>query len=147
MSSRAFEFSQEVAAANFGISNADLKIGTITVADLAAEYGTPLYAYDASLIRRNFERLSQAVAPASILYSIKANPNPAIASLLVDRGADVEVASPGEFRLACRAGANPGRIVAAGPGKTKEDLEYFVENEIGEIHVESFEEIESLGVI
>src|SRR5690606_24053288 len=96
-------------------------------------------------IRRAYRALSGALNGfADVVYSIKANPNPAVAAILVAEGAGIEVASAGEFRLALRAGAAPARILAAGPGKTGAELAEMVAGGVGEIHLESGWEIDAL---
>ncbi|MEY2396684.1 MAG: diaminopimelate decarboxylase, partial [Acidobacteriaceae bacterium] len=120
----------------------------ITIEQLAAEYGTPLYVYDERILVDQFERLRRALPQAvEIYYSIKANPHPKVIGVFVRCGAGCEIASGGEYALARRAGALPERIVFAGPGKGREELEYVIEQGIGEIHIESFEEIDILEEI
>jgi diaminopimelate decarboxylase len=136
-------FARSLAARLFRIEGRHLSIGGVTCRALADDFSTPLYAYDASVIRHAFTHLGQALSGfAEVFFSVKANPNPAIAALLVTAGAGVEVASAGELRLALRAGAQPARILAAGPGKTRSDIKFFVEEGIGEIHLESLPELD-----
>ena len=82
-----------------------------------------------------------------IYYSVKANPHPKIIGLFLRQGVGCEIASGGEYALARSAGASVERIVFAGPGKGRDELEYVVAHGIGEIHIESFEEIELLEEI
>jgi diaminopimelate decarboxylase len=139
----AYRFARSLAARLFRIDGADLSIGGVTSRALAKDFGTPVYVYDASVVRRAFADLKGALSGfAEVFFSIKANPNPAIAALLITAGAGVEVASAGELRLALRAGAQPARILAAGPGKTRSDIQFFIEKGIGEIHLESFSELD-----
>ena len=78
---------------------------------------------------------------------IKANPNPAVVRVLLDEGAGLEIASLGEFRAALAAGADPARILFAGPGKRRGELEQVAAAGIGEIHLESLEEIDHVAAI
>ena len=39
-----------------------LHIGDVSVADLAARFDTPLYVYDAAIVRRQIERVRRAFA-------------------------------------------------------------------------------------
>ncbi len=126
----------QIVAAQFGRDGGDLLVGGVRACDLARDFGTPLYAYDAGLIRRAYRDLAGAVAGfAAIHYSIKANPNPEIVRLLLSEGAGVEIASIGEYRAALQAGAAPGAILFAGPGKRRHELEEVVAAGIGEIHL------------
>jgi diaminopimelate decarboxylase len=131
---------------NFGSSQGELLIGGLPVRQLAHAYGTPLYIYNADILRRRYRALSRALSGfAEVFYSIKANPNPALAAILVELGAGLEIASGAEFLLARKAGAAPERILFAGPGKGREELELAIAGGIGEIHLESFEEIEMVA--
>lgn len=133
---------------NFGAKGARLAVGGFSVDELVAAYGSPLYVYDGDLMVRRFKDLERAVAGfAGVYYSIKANPNPAVASLLVEAGAGLEIASGAELLLALKAGATPERILFAGPGKGRQELELAISHGIGEIHLETFEEIANVAAI
>jgi diaminopimelate decarboxylase len=138
----------QLVAAQFGRAGQDLLVGGVKASDLARDFGTPLYAYDAGLIRRAYRDLAGAVAGfAGIHYSIKANPNPDIVRVLLAEGAGVEIASIGEYRTARQAGVDPARILFAGPGKRRAELAEVVRDGIGEIHLESVEEIATLEAV
>ncbi|MCZ0736254.1 type III PLP-dependent enzyme [Phreatobacter sp. AB_2022a] len=133
---------ERLAAEIFSVEAGHLLVGGVRLADIAARHGTPLYVYDAAVMRRNHARLARALAGlADIHYSIKANPNPAVVAVFLAEGAGVEIASLGEYRIARAAGAAPGRILFAGPGKRRAELAAVMADGIGEIHLESFEEI------
>lgn len=105
----------------------------ISFATLAHTYGTPLYVYDADRIREDYRALSTALRTYPrhrIYYSLKANPNLAIAALLRDLGAFVDVASVGEALLAQRAGFEDARISFTACCLTDEDLSWIARREI-----------------
>jgi len=79
----------------------------------------PAYVYDLDEVRRAHDRLREALpAPGRILYSLKANPHPAIVSTLGRLGCGAEVCSPGELAAAVEAGQEPATsILYTGPGK------------------------------
>jgi diaminopimelate decarboxylase len=133
-------------AERFGTRDGELVIGGVPVSELAKTYGTPLYAYDSGLMRDAYRRLAQAVAGfAEVYYSIKANPNPHIARIFVAEGAGLEIASGAEFHCARAAGCEASRIVFAGPGKSVDELALTIAGGVGEIHLESFEEIDHVA--
>ncbi|MGE0595516.1 MAG: type III PLP-dependent enzyme [Hyphomonadaceae bacterium] len=126
----------------------ELSIGGVRVSTLADAYGTPLYVFDAALMRRRYRELSAAVQGfAEVYYSVKANPNVEVARIFVDEGAGLEVASGREFLTARAAGCSAERILFAGPAKGEAELALVVEQGIGEIHLESYEEIALVGAI
>jgi diaminopimelate decarboxylase len=96
-------------------------------------------------MERQYSLLKTALpASVNIYYSIKANPHPSVIGVLLGMGAGCEIASGGEYVLARRAGAPPQRIIFAGPGKGRAELEFVLARGVQEIHVESFDEIELL---
>lgn len=136
------------AAGQFEIRGNDLVIGGLPVRDIVAETGTPCFIYDASAMRRAYRDLEAALAGfADIYYSVKANPLPAIVSLFRQEGAGAEIASVGEYRAALKAGVAPGNIIFAGPGKGMAELREVIEGGIGEIHIESAEEIDRIETV
>ena len=142
------DLSTRLAAALLEWREGKAVLGGVSIEKLAAAHGTPSYLYDADVLLSQFQRLRRALpAPIEIYYSIKANPHPSVISVFVQQGAGCEIASGGEYALARRAGAPAYRIVFAGPGKGREELEFVVSRGIGEIHLEGFEEIETLEEI
>ncbi len=101
----------------------DTAAGRALLADLVGRHGTPLYLYSAALLDRRLAAL-RAELPAGLrlLYSVKANPHPAVVARLaagVDGG---DVASAAELALAREAGMAGSAISFAGPGKSDADL-------------------------
>jgi len=128
----------------FGRQREDRTIGGVPVRTLVERHGTPLYVYDASLMRRRLQDLRQHLPQRiDVYYSVKANPNPAVIRVLVTEGAGVEIASAAEYLLARAAGCETDRIVFAGPGKSDAELERVIRDGIGAIHIESLEELET----
>lgn len=130
-------------AENFSRDEAGtLGVGEVPLTELAKEFGTPFFVYDANLLRRAYRALRAAVAGfAEVDYSVKANPNPAVIRVFLDEGAGAEIASGAEFDAAVTAGLPPERILFAGPGKSAADLDRVIAGGIGEIHLENREEL------
>lgn len=138
----------DLVARRFGTSQGELLIGGIAIRNIVERHGTPVYVYDAAILEEKLELLRRALPPFfSICYSVKANPNPAILKLFLERGCGLEVASAGEFCQALSAGSNPKDIVFAGPGKTDAELEIVLKQGIGEIHAESLLEVQRIEKI
>lgn len=139
------DFATRLADAQLEWKNGDSFLHRVSIKHLAAVQGTPFYVYDAERLVQEYRRLREALPDAiDIYYSIKANPHPRLISILLREGAGCEIASGGEYAIARRAGAVPDRIALAGPAKGRDELEYVIGNGIGEIHLESFEEINIL---
>ena len=79
-----------------------------TVAEWAKEFGTPLYLYDRSVIRKKIELFRDAMPDQIKLeYAIKANPNPEIIKTMIPMVDGFDVASIGEFDRAVAIEVNP----------------------------------------
>jgi diaminopimelate decarboxylase len=139
---------ETLVARHFSVAGSELHVGGFSVRTLAAQHGTPLFIYDGSVMRASYRELAKALHGfAHIHYSVKANPAPAIISLFAAEGAGIEIASIGEYRAARAAGITADRILFAGPAKRVAELEAVIADGIGEIHVESYEEIARVAAI
>jgi diaminopimelate decarboxylase len=117
--------------------------------ELAAEFGTPLYVYDAELIESRFHALQRAFSGVELLvaYSVKANGNLGILDRLGRLGAGADIVSGGELFRALRSGIPADRIVFAGVGKTQAELRNAVAARILAFHVESAGELTALEAV
>jgi diaminopimelate decarboxylase len=142
------EHALQVIDRHFGVAAGHLRVGRMTVTDLAARFGTPLFVYDRAVLDAQWALLRATYPPEfSICYSVKANPNPGLLRHFLGKGAGLEIASDGELHQAQMAGCSPDRMLFAGPGKTEAELELALQQRVGEIHAESFTEIERLARI
>jgi diaminopimelate decarboxylase len=126
-----------------------LAIEEIPLVAIADEVGTPFYAYSAAQIGRRYQEFAGgfgAIRP-SVCYSVKANPNLAVITLLGKLGAGADVVSEGEFRRALAAGIPGSRIIFSGVGKTESELEFALAHDVHQINVESLPELEALSAI
>lgn len=126
-----------------------LRCGDVSLAYLARKHGTPLYVYNGDRILERFHTVRDAFAPLDLLiaYSVKANPNLAVLRLLGEAGAGADIVSGGELYRIRRAGIDPGRVVFAGVGKTRDEMRYALEQGIMAFHVESAQELAALGEV
>jgi diaminopimelate decarboxylase len=128
--------------------NGVLHIEGVAVGELAVRYGTPLYAYSAAVLREQYVHLVRALAGlaerVTVCYALKANANPAIGSLLAGLNAGADVVSGGELFLARRMGFLPEKIVFAGVGKTRREMQEALAEGIRAFHVESAGELSAL---
>jgi len=115
---------------------------------LAKKYGTPLYVYDAQIIKKQFNDLKKAISysPVHIYYATKANSNLHILKLLKNQGACLDVASPVELYLGKQAGFGPSQMSFTGPNLTEEEIKYILKNKII-FNVDSLSQLEKVGKI
>src|SRR5438067_3807684 len=121
----------------------------VDVAIVAEKFGTPLYLYSTGTILDHFARLDEAVAPLDhlICYAVKANSNGAILKLLAEAGAGFDIVSGGELFRAITAGADPAKCTFAGVGKSREEIEYALEQGVYSFNVESEAELDYINEI
>jgi diaminopimelate decarboxylase len=81
--------------------------------DLCKQYGTPLYVYDASIIERQYKRITSAYKypKFKVHYACKALTNLNILKLLRQWGAGLDCVSINEVRLGLKAGFKPQDIL------------------------------------
>src|SRR5438046_855990 len=115
----------------------------VEVAIAAERFGTPLYLYSANTILDHYRRLDEALAGLDhlICYAVKANSNRAILRLLHDAGAGFDIVSGGELFRALNAGAVAAKCTFAGVGKSREEIEYALEQAVYSFNVESEAEL------
>jgi diaminopimelate decarboxylase len=119
----------------------------VPISRIVAEVDTPFYLYSAARLQGNYRRLAGAFAPLNprICYSVKANSNLAILRLLAEEGSGFDIVSGGELWRTLKAGIPPERIVFAGVGKTRAELEFAVQSRVGWFNVEAIGEAERLN--
>ncbi|WP_448622790.1 diaminopimelate decarboxylase [Dickeya fangzhongdai] len=121
-------------------------IEEVPVADIADRIGTPFYVYSARQLRGQFQQLRQQLPTGTaIYYSLKANPNLSVVSVLAEQGAGCEVCSPAELKTALAAGVSPQHILYVGPGKSLPALKFAIDCGIRAIVVESVAELDNLN--
>lgn len=131
-----------------GTTGAPLTIGGVPADRLAAEFGTPLYVFDADVLRRRVAAVRAALGPrVALLWSVKANPSLAVAHCLRGAGAGAEIASLGELHVALAAGYRAADLRFAGPRKTDHELAQAIAAGLGCFHVESASEVRSLAAL
>ncbi|MFC6797457.1 MULTISPECIES: diaminopimelate decarboxylase [unclassified Haladaptatus] len=94
------------------------------LADLAAEYGSPLYVYDVDRVRENAWRIRGAFPDAEVSYATKANTSRPVLRALREEDVGAECASAGEVERSLAAGftGNEVRYTAVNP--PSEDLDH-----------------------
>jgi diaminopimelate decarboxylase len=124
---------------SFTYQNGQLFAEDVAVRDLAGEHGTPLYIYSRSHMRDQYRALATAMAEVDplICFSVKANSNIAVIKTFLALGSGLDIVSGGELFRALRAGADPRKIVFAGVGKTCDEIEYALREDILFFTVES----------
>ena len=117
----------------------------VSLPAVAAEFGTPTYCYANVLLVARYQALAAAVPHALICYAVKANDTLAVIRTFARLGAGADIISGGELHRALRAGMAPDRLVFAGPGKTREEMDLALASRVGQFNLESPAELEALA--
>ncbi len=114
---------------------------------IADSVGTPTWVISAGCLRSRLAALQNALAglPARVHYAVKANDHLAVLRLMARGGAGADVVSGGELRRALLAGIPADRIVFSGVGKAEWEMRLALETGIGQLNVESAEELAVLS--
>jgi diaminopimelate decarboxylase len=94
--------------------------------NIAAEFGSPVYVYDAEKIESQYNRLTSAfkqVDSLKINYAVKALSNISVLKLFKKLGAGLDTVSIQEVKLGLKAGFDPSKIIYTPNGVSLEEIE------------------------
>jgi len=123
----------------------------IPLADLAKEFGTPLYVYSKKSLTEAYQAYDRACVDAKgerrarIHYAMKANSNLAVIDCFKNLGAGFDLVSGGELARALAIGAEPSSLVFAGVGKSAAEIAQALQVEVKCINVESIAELHKIN--
>ena len=128
---------------DFHYKNGELYCEGVPVSTVAQRVGTPFFLYSCNTLSNHFRAFDSAFAgvPHLICFALKSNSNSAVLRLLGQEGAGADIVSGGELFRALRAGIDPHKIVYAGVGKRRDEIEYALKIGVLMFNVESGEEL------
>ena len=131
---------------DFVYKNGELYCEGVPVKSVAQRVGTPFYLYSSNTLANHVKAFASAFkgAPHLICFALKSNSNGAVLRLLGREGAGADIVSGGELFRALRGGIAPKKIVYAGVGKRRDEIEYALKIGILMFNVESGEELLAL---
>lgn len=108
---------------------------------------TPFYYYDKSLLERTLTEINNCIEgyPYNVHYAVKANANPAILSIIRERGLGIDCVSGGELKASLEAGFDSSKIVFAGVAKTDKEINAGLDANILCFNIESRNELEVIN--
>jgi diaminopimelate decarboxylase len=128
-----------------------LEIGGCDVADLAAQFGTPLYIVDEALVRKRASEYVEAFKTSGlrfqVAYASKAFSVMAMCAIAEQEGLSLDVVSDGELYTAMQAGFPAERIHFHGNNKTPEEINMALDAGIGCFVVDNFMELQLLNAL
>jgi diaminopimelate decarboxylase len=132
--------------APFQYRDSQLCCEDVSLRALAAVTGTPVYVYSKAALLESLDAYTRAFrdVPHVVCYSVKANSNLGVLSVLAKAGAGADIVSGGELYRALRAGVPAKKIIFSGVGKSRDEMREALKAEILMFNVESRAE---LGVL
>jgi diaminopimelate decarboxylase len=126
-----------------------VEVGGCDTIELAREFGTPAYVVAEDDLRARARAFVHAGRDAGqedfgVVFASKAFPCTAVLSLFAEEDLWCDVASGGELHLAMNAGFVPERILMHGNAKSEAELTFALEQGIGLIVIDNFDEIDRL---
>ena len=130
----------------FNYRSGKLYAEDVSVEKIASEVGTPVYIYSRATFLSHLRKIQKAYAEldTTVCYSIKACSNIHILKFLAEAGSGFDIVSGGELFRARQAGADTGKIVYAGVGKTDVETIDAMNAGVGYFNIESEAELENL---
>jgi len=114
---------------------------------IAAEFGNPVYVYDAEKIKSQYHRLTDAfskVKKLRINYAVKALSNISILKLFKGLGSGLDTVSVQEVQLGIKAGFDPSRIIYTPNGVSLEEIEEVTKLGV-QINIDNLSILEQFG--
>ena len=121
----------------------------IPLAELADEFGTPLYVYSTATLTRHWKVLDGSLRGLrhTLCYAVKANSNLAILSLFAKLGSGFDIVSGGELFRVVKAGGDPRKVVYSGVGKRDDEIAFALEAGVRTLNVESAAELARVSIV
>jgi len=131
---------------HFDYRNSELCCEQVSLRALASVAGTPAYVYSKAALLESLAGYHRAFrdVPHVVCYSVKANSNLGVLSVLARAGAGADIVSGGELYRALRAGVPPKKIIFSGVGKSRDEMRDALKAEILMFNVESRSELRVL---
>ncbi|MES2598571.1 MAG: diaminopimelate decarboxylase [Verrucomicrobiota bacterium] len=133
----------------FHYNQGQLFCENVSLQSLAEKHGTPLYVYSKGTITDHFTRLDAALGELDhlICYAVKANSNLSVLSTIAKLGGGFDIVSAGELYRVIKAGGDASKCTFAGVGKTREEIEYALNQGIYCFNAESEAELEFINEV
>jgi diaminopimelate decarboxylase len=114
----------------------------VKVEEIVKKFKTPLYIYSKNHFIEQFNKFKNAFKREHLVcFAIKANSNLSVINTFANLDSGADIVSKGELFRALKAGINPKKIVFSGVAKTKDEIQYAINNDILMINLESLDEL------
>ncbi len=128
------------------LSESDVVVGGVSLRDLAATYGTPLFVYDEATLRSRC-REAASVFDDGVAFASKSFLCGAMARLAFEEGLCIDVSTGGELDIVLRSGVPASRVILHGNNKSHDELERALAAGVHRVIVDNFDEIDRLRAL
>lgn len=125
-----------------------LTIGGVSVAQIASDFGTPVYVIDevdfrtrAAAWKPAMDEAFADLAGADVYYACKAFASVGVCGWALEEGLRLDACSEGEMRTAFGAGAKGEQIGLHGNNKSRREIEMAIDNGVAHLVVDSLAEL------
>jgi len=128
----------------------NLCIGGCDVVDLVKMYGSPLYVVCEETLRqicRDYKDAFKNYKNIKMMYASKAMSNLAIATILDEEGFGFDTVSAGEIYTVYKTGVDMSKVLFNGNNKSRLEIEFALDVNVGRFSVDNFYEAELLNDI
>ena len=134
---------------DFHYKNGKLYCEGVALETLVRKFGTPLYVYSQKTLSDHFQKLDRALHELEhlICFATKSNSNLSVLRTLARLGSGFDIVSGGELQRVIAAGGDPARCVFAGVGKSREEIEFALQQGVYSINAESEPELERIDQV
>ena len=133
----------------FEYRNNQLWAENLPVAQLAEQFGTPLYIYSRKTLERHWHAFDNAFGahPHLICFAVKSNPNIAVLNVMARLGSGFDIVSQGELERVLAAGGEANKVVFSGVAKTAQEIQRALEVGIRCFNIESIAELQRINQV
>jgi diaminopimelate decarboxylase len=128
-------------------NNPEHQIQGISLVDIAHQYGTPLYVYDADRIKHQYNRMINAFSAVDkfqLKYACKALSNISILKYIKSLGAGLDTVSIQEVQLGIKAGFDIDKIIFTPNGVSIQEIKEVAEMGV-KINIDNLSVLEQFG--
>ncbi|HXG67643.1 MAG TPA: decarboxylase [Blastocatellia bacterium] len=114
--------------------------------ELLAEYGSPLYVYDADALRATIRRIGNSVPypHARFHFASVTNGNVSLLRIFRESGWGLHANTPGDAHLGLQAGFAPAQMVYSGSNLNRDEMAQMLAWGVGTLNLDSLSQLELL---
>ena len=128
------------------MKNSQYNVQSLDLHDVCTKYGTPLYVYDADVIKQQYENFGRAFSGIdhTIMFAVKSCTSLSIMKYLRTLGAGIDTVSIPEVKMGIKVGFKPEKIVFTPNVVAFDEIREAVELGVP-VNIENLQNLEAFG--